>query len=347
MAGQAALTIQAKPQARVRARRFRVGAWMLPGYTHLVILWLFMPIFVMILFAFNDTHGKYNLQWTGFTLKWFEHPFAIPTLTSALVSSLSTATLGMLISTVLGTLIALAFHRYAFRGRTILDSILIMNIAASEVVIGSALLTLFIAGNVPLGFLTIVLAQVMFSIPFVAVTVRARLAGFDPALEEAADDLPRRLRDHQLRRRKHADVSAVGLRRHATRRAAAGQRHRHIHLPGRLPDLGHVCGVPHMAQQPAGPRGAGLRLRSRSGRPQTLAPQHVDDPDQHHGADQGHDEGHDETGRLDTEQDRENKAADERTYYAEDDVPDDSVPVAAHDLARQPSDDGPHDQEPD
>ena len=71
MAGQAALTIQAKPQARVRARRFRIGAWMLPGYTHLVILWLFMPIFVMILFAFNDTHGKYNLQWTGFTLKWF------------------------------------------------------------------------------------------------------------------------------------------------------------------------------------------------------------------------------------------------------------------------------------
>ena len=189
MASQAALTIQARPQARVRARRFRVGALVLPSYTHLVIVWLFMPIFVMILFAFNDTHGKYNLQWTGFTLKWFEHPFAIPTLTNALVSSLSTATLGMLISTVLGTLIALAFHRYAFRGRTILDSILIMNIAASEVVIGSALLTLFIAGNVPLGFLTIVLAQVMFSIPFVAVTVRARLAGFDPALEEAAEDL--------------------------------------------------------------------------------------------------------------------------------------------------------------
>jgi len=64
-----------------------------------------------------------------------------------------------------------------------------MNIAASEVVIGSALLTLFIAFNVPLGFLTIILAQVMFSLPFVAITVRARLAVFDPALEEAAQDL--------------------------------------------------------------------------------------------------------------------------------------------------------------
>src|SRR5207248_2885438 len=82
-----------------------------------------------------------------------------------------------------------AFHRYAFRGKVLVDSILVMNIAASEVVIGSALLTLFIAVDVPLGFLTIVLAQVMFSIPFVAITVRARLAGFDKSLEEAAEDL--------------------------------------------------------------------------------------------------------------------------------------------------------------
>jgi spermidine/putrescine transport system permease protein len=184
-----AMTVQTRQAAIVRVPRRSLTAWLLPGYTHLVILWLFMPIFVMILFAFNDTHGKYNLQWTGFTLRWFEHPFSIPTLTSAVLTSLSTATLGMLISTVLGTLMALAFHRYNFRGKTIVDSILVMNIAASEVVIGSALLTLFIAGNVPLGFLTIVLAQVMFSIPFVAVTVRARLAGFDKSLEEAAQDL--------------------------------------------------------------------------------------------------------------------------------------------------------------
>jgi len=170
-------------------RRLRIGSWILPAYTHLVIVWLFAPIAVMIVFAFNDTHGKLNLTWTGFTLKWFEHPFAIPTLTAALYTSLLSASLAMLISTVLGTMIALAVHRYHFRGRAILDSVLVMNIAASEVVIGSALLTLFIAFNVPLGFLTIILAQVMFSLPFVAITVRARLAGFDPALEEAAQDL--------------------------------------------------------------------------------------------------------------------------------------------------------------
>jgi len=167
----------------------RLRKLILPGYTHLVMLWLFAPIIVMVAYGFNDTHGKFNISWSGFTLKWFTHPFAIDSLTSAVLTSLGTATLGMLISTVLGTMIALASHRYRYRGKALLDAVLVLDIAASEVVIGSALLTLFISGNVPLGVLTIVLAQVMFSIPFVAITVRARLAGFDPSLEEAAQDL--------------------------------------------------------------------------------------------------------------------------------------------------------------
>lgn len=170
-------------------RRFRIGPLLLPGYTHLVMLWLFAPIFVMILYGFNDTHGKLNIVWSGFTLKWFANPFGVTALTSALYTSLLTAALAMVISTVLGTMIALASHRYSFRGKRLLDAVLVMNIAASEVVIGASLLTLFIAANVPLGFLTIVLAQVMFSIPFVAITVRARLVGFDRSLEEAAQDL--------------------------------------------------------------------------------------------------------------------------------------------------------------
>ena len=178
------------PPAKTGARkRRRPGALLLPGYTHLVMLWLFAPILVMILFGFNDTHGKLNIAWAGFTLKWFANPFAVPALTSAVYTSLLTAAVGMVIATALGTMIALASHRYSFRGKKLLDAVLIMNIAASEVVIGASLLTLFVAGNVPLGFVTIVLAQVMFSIPFVAITVRARLVGFDKSLEEAAQDL--------------------------------------------------------------------------------------------------------------------------------------------------------------
>jgi spermidine/putrescine transport system permease protein len=179
-----------KPRAKTGANwRRRLGALVLPGYTHLVMLWLFAPIFVMILYGFNNTHGKLNIVWSGFTLKWFENPFGVTALTSAVYTSLLTASVGMVISTILGTMIALASHRYSFRGKAVLDAILVMNIAASEVVMGAALLTLFVAGNFPLGFLTIVLAQVMFSIPFVAITVRARLVGFDRSLEEAAQDL--------------------------------------------------------------------------------------------------------------------------------------------------------------
>lgn len=177
------------PRETSTVRRSRLTALLLPGYAHLVILWLFLPIIVMIAFAFNDTHGRYNFAWTGFTLRWFAHPFNIPTLTSAAVTSLWTALTATLISTCLGTMLALAAHRYDFRGKTLIDAVLIMNIAASEVVVGSALLTLFVTYGVGLGATTVVLSQVMFSIPFVAITVRARLAGFDPALEEAAQDL--------------------------------------------------------------------------------------------------------------------------------------------------------------
>jgi len=175
--------------ATVVRRRSRLMSLLLPGYAHVVILWLFLPILVLMLFGFNDTHGRYNIVWSGFTLKWFTHPFNIPTLNAAAVTSMWTALTATAISTTLGTMLALASHRYDFRGKSIIDSVLIMNIAASEVVVGSALLTLFVTYGVGLGATTIVMAQVMFSIPFVAVTVRARLAGFDPALEEAAQDL--------------------------------------------------------------------------------------------------------------------------------------------------------------
>ena len=180
----------ARPRARTRASWWhRLERLLLPAYTHLVLLWLFAPIAVMTIYGFNDTHGRLNIVWSGFTLKWFADPFGVTALTNAVYTSLLSSTIGAAISTVLGTMIALASHRYRFRGRTLLDAVMVMNIAASEVVMGAALLTLFLTANLPLGFLTIVLAQVMFSIPFVAITVRARLVGFDNSLEEAAQDL--------------------------------------------------------------------------------------------------------------------------------------------------------------
>ena len=158
-------------------------------YTWVVIAWLFLPIIVMILFGFNNTQGKFNYTWQGFTLYWYQHLFAVPDLTHALENSLSIAAINTVLATTLGTGIGMALGKYRFRGRGGVDLLLFSTIATPEVVLGSALLSLFISFKVSTGYLTIVIAHVMFSIAFVAVTVRARMVGFDRSLEEAARDL--------------------------------------------------------------------------------------------------------------------------------------------------------------
>jgi spermidine/putrescine transport system permease protein len=181
---------QAVPQLRrpLRGREPTRGRG-LHLYTWIVIGWLFLPILVMILFGFNDTHGKFNYTWQGLTLDWYRHLFAIPDLTHALGNSLSIAAISTAIAITLGTGIGMALGKYRFRGRASVDLLLFSAIATPEVVLGSALLSLFITLNVARGYLTIVIAHVMFSIAFVAVTIRARMAGFDHSLEEAARDL--------------------------------------------------------------------------------------------------------------------------------------------------------------
>jgi spermidine/putrescine transport system permease protein len=161
----------------------------LPAYTWAMILYLMAPIGVMILFGFNNTKGKLNVRWQGFTMTWYRDLFKIPDLTGALRNSLTIALLSTLIATVLGTMIGLALGRSKFRGRGLTDLVLFANIAAPELVLGSALLGLLITLQIARGYGTILIAHVMFNIAFVAVTVRARLAGFDFTLEEAAQDL--------------------------------------------------------------------------------------------------------------------------------------------------------------
>jgi spermidine/putrescine transport system permease protein len=143
----------------------------------------------MIVFGFNDTTGKFNIRWQGFTLRWYRELFTIPDLTQALVNSLSISLIVTVIATALGTLMGVALGRYRFRGSGSVNLLLFANIAAPEVVLGAALLSLFLTLGVARGYWTIVIAQVMFSIAYVAITVRARMVGLDPALEEAARDL--------------------------------------------------------------------------------------------------------------------------------------------------------------
>jgi spermidine/putrescine transport system permease protein len=177
---------QRPPRRRRGHRRF---GWVLPLWGWLVIAWLASPIIVMIVFGFNDTKGKFNTTWQGFSLKWYKNIFANHELTNALWNSITIAIVVTAIATVLGTFMGLALGRYRFRGSAATNLLLFANIAAPEVVLGAALLSLFLTLSVPRGYWTIVLAQVMFSIAYVAVTVRARMVGLDPKIEEASRDL--------------------------------------------------------------------------------------------------------------------------------------------------------------
>ena len=174
-----------QPQRKKRWTRF-----VLPVYAGLVMFYLVLPILVMILYSFNNSgFKKVSFKWLGFTTQWYKHLLAIPDLTDALKNSLIVATVSTIIATVLGTLMALALVRYRFRGKGATDFVLFMNISAPEIVLGASLLSLFISFGVPRGLLTIIIAHVMFNIAYVAITVRARLIGFDQNLEEAAQDL--------------------------------------------------------------------------------------------------------------------------------------------------------------
>jgi spermidine/putrescine transport system permease protein len=156
----------------------------------LVVLYLLIPIAVILLFSFNNPQGRYNYTWVGFTLYHWAHAFSRPELTEALLTSLKLAILATVISTVVGTMMALALVRHRFFGRRAANFLIVIPMATPEVVMGAALLSFFLILGAPsLGFQTLLIAHVMFCISFVVVVVRSRLIGFDRNLEEAAQDL--------------------------------------------------------------------------------------------------------------------------------------------------------------
>ena len=186
---------EARTAGPARRPRRRWTRFILPAYSWLIIAYLVFPIAVMVLYSFNKvTTGlpQVSFAWNGFTLRWYREWSDIPQLTSSFWLSVRLAIASTLLSTVIGTLLALALVRYRpprFRGKTLVEQTLFLNIAAPEIVLGASLLGLFITINLARGFITLLLAHVAFSIAYVAVTVRARLTGFDRSLEEAAADL--------------------------------------------------------------------------------------------------------------------------------------------------------------
>jgi spermidine/putrescine transport system permease protein len=177
-----------RPQRPARSSD-RVRTWALGLWSALALLYLFIPVFIIVLFSFNANRGRFNFTWQGFTLTHWAHPFQDPDLARSLTTSLEIALVATCIATALGTFMAMALVRYRFRGRAAVDVFIFLPLSTPEVVLGAALLGLFLTFNVGTGFATIVIAHVMFCVSYVVVTVKARLEGMDRHIEEAAMDL--------------------------------------------------------------------------------------------------------------------------------------------------------------
>ncbi len=171
------------------SRGGNVARFALNAYAALGIVYLFIPIAWIVAFSFNKPRGSYNVAWQQFTLDNWRDPFGDEALTSAFVESLEIAAISTVVAAVLGSLIAIALARYQFSGSGGLNFLLVLPLTTPEIVLGSSLATLFLDWDTTRGFTTVVIAHVMFQVSFVALTVRARVRGFDWTLEQAAQDL--------------------------------------------------------------------------------------------------------------------------------------------------------------
>ena len=191
-AAAAAAARRSGPTALDRVGRF-LDKYLVMIYTGLAVLYLMAPVIVIAVFSFNDPGGRQNFTWQGFTLDAWLDPLGVSGLGDAVVISLLIALGSTIVATALGTLIAIGLARYQFRGRGATNFFIFLPMATPEIVLGASLLTMFVSIGqppfFPTGFVTILIAHIMFNISYVVVTVRARLAGFPIHLEEAAMDL--------------------------------------------------------------------------------------------------------------------------------------------------------------
>lgn len=155
----------------------------LPFAAILVYAFLYVPLAIVVIYSFNDS--QLNAEWVGFTFDWYRKLFADAEMLHAAGNSLVIALISSVVSTVLGTMAGVALHRYKLR---VLQILVLTPIAIPEILVGVSLLIFFVLLNLTLGILSVTLAHIAFSLGFVAIVVRSRLAGMDESLTEAARD---------------------------------------------------------------------------------------------------------------------------------------------------------------
>ena len=169
-------------------RTLSLGKWLLPVYSALALIFLLVPIAYTFVFSFNNS-SKSNVQWVGFTFDKWLNVCSAQGVCEAFVTSITVGIIATIIATALGTLMAIALARYRFRARSAISLLLFLPMATPEVVLGAGLAAQFLSAGVPKGLGTIIIAHALFCLSFVVVTVKARVASLDPALEEAGRDL--------------------------------------------------------------------------------------------------------------------------------------------------------------
>lgn len=156
-------------------------------YACLVYLFLYLPIIVVIAFSFNTS--KMNVTFEGFTFDWYISMWSNTLLMDAFKNTILVAFISTLISTILGTLCAVGLNRFEFKLKGLISTSLYIPIVIPELVFAIAMLILFSSIDIRMNLITLIISHVTFSMPFVVITVRSRMAGFDPSIEEAAKDL--------------------------------------------------------------------------------------------------------------------------------------------------------------
>ena len=165
----------------------KLGDKVLKGYSALVLAFLYVPILAMIVFSFNDS--RLTAVWRGVTIRWYTALLGDSAIWGAFYNTMLVAVLVTVLSAILGTLTALAMSRYKFKGKNAFDAYLYIPIIIPEITEALSLLLLYIWAGVPLGLPTIILGHLTFAIPFAALVIRSRMAGFDRSVEEAAQSM--------------------------------------------------------------------------------------------------------------------------------------------------------------
>lgn len=156
-------------------------------YIVIILFITYLPLFLVVLFSFNES--KLTVEFTSFSLKWYKQLFSNGELREALVNSLILGGVSVLVSAIIGTLGAIGLVRANFKFKGIFEYLTNVPIMVPEIILGMVFMAFFSLIKLPFGMVTLVIAHTSFCIPYILMTVRARLVSIDKSLEEAAYDL--------------------------------------------------------------------------------------------------------------------------------------------------------------